>query len=272
MYESGRMNDKKLQPPLHLAVLHDDVKALQLLCYNEEAMKRKNSLGFTAIEFAKLLGKYELVKLVQPDIKHKIMIRLKGSDQLCEYTVEEFERIFGVSYIEANVFFTLSFLEQVINDCPWLLAHTVFGFEHRRLGSYLRTKVSQGFVEDVSIAWIDDTIGYGLFAAKALEKESYIGEYVGVVRKINRFSPEYNEYCLHYPSRFFSYNYYCIDAEHAGNETRFINHSDTPNLKPVCILDRNLLHIVFFTLRAIAEGEELCFDYGKSFWRKRQKR
>lgn len=264
------MSDKYLQPPLHLAIIHDDMQAVSLLCHSEEAKRRKNGLGFTALEFAKLLGKYEFVKLLQPDETRTIAMQLKGSDHCRKYTVAEFEKIFRVSYIEANVFFTPTFLSQVIRDCPWLLEHTVFGSEHRRLGSSLRTKVSQGFMEDVSVRWIDDNMGYGLFAERDFARESYIGEYVGIVRKIKRFSPEGNEYCLHYPSRFFSYNYYCIDAKAAGNETRFINHSETPNLQPVCIIDRNLVHIAFFTTRPIAKGEELCFNYGKSFWRTRK--
>lgn len=259
------MSDRNLQPPLHLAILHDDEKVVSLLSHSEEAKARKNGLGFTAIEFAKFLGKYEFVKLLQSGNAHQIKMQLKGMNGLTLYSIQEFERIFRVSYIQSNVFFTPQFLAKVIQDCPWLLAHTVFGSEHRRLGSLLRTKVSSGFMEDVSVRWIDDSIGYGLFAERDFPKETYIGEYVGLVRKIKRFSPQLNEYCMHFPSRFFSYNYYLIDALACGNETRFINHSKTPNLQPICILDRGLMHIVFFTTKAVAKGEELRFNYGAWF-------
>lgn len=260
------------QPPLHLAILHDDLKAVELLRFNEEAKKRKNSQGYTACEFAKLLGKYDFVKLLEPEHKPRLKMQLQSDKEVLEYSVESFERIFKVSYIQSNVFFTFSFLQKVMRDCPWLLCHTVLGYEHRRLGSFFRKKLSDGFIEDVAIKWVSEQKGHGLFAMQDFAKDTYIGEYVGIVRKIKRFAPDVNEYCMHYPSRFFSYNYYIIDAKEAANETRFINHSDAPNLRPVCIIDRALLHTVFFTTRAIHKGEELTFDYGKDYWRKRHSR
>lgn len=58
---------------------------------------------------------------------------------------------------------------------------------------------------------------------------------------------------------------FTIDAYHAGNFTRYLNHSCDPNcsINPCYIdegnLDKPLLTI--FTLRDVAPGEELCFSY-----------
>ncbi|EKM54377.1 uncharacterized protein PHACADRAFT_98180 [Phanerochaete carnosa HHB-10118-sp] len=58
---------------------------------------------------------------------------------------------------------------------------------------------------------------------------------------------------------------YCVDAFHAGNFTRFLNHSCDPNciIVPAYIneanIDKPLLTI--WTNKSVAAGEELCFSY-----------
>ncbi len=49
-----------------------------------------------------------------------------------------------------------------------------------------------------------------------------------------------------------------IDGTVGGNESRFINHSDRPNVGAL----RERGTIVFYSLDDIAKGEELTFDYG----------
>ena len=65
---------------------------------------------------------------------------------------------------------------------------------------------------------------------------------------------------------------HAVDAQDGGNETRFVNHSDTPNAEPVTQLDRGILHIFFRTTRAVVYGEELTINYGKDYWQRRTKR
>jgi hypothetical protein len=250
-----------MEPPLHRAIIDNDLEAFLHLSQDPEAFKEKNSLGFTALELVKLLGRDEFIPR---SYKHIRMLR-KGSDQASYYTVDEFYKVMGISFIETPRYSSFAFLKQVQSDCPYLLAKTVFGTEQRSLGVSLRKRLFTGFFEEVSIEWIDEYKGYGLFAAKSFPKETYLGEYVGIVRKIDRINKG-NEYCFRYPTKLFSFHNYCIDAVDCGNEARFINHSETPNLIPICALDRNLVHIAFFTSRQIAQGEELTFNYGATFW------
>lgn len=61
-----------------------------------------------------------------------------------------------------------------------------------------------------------------------------------------------------------------IDAEdpEQSNWTRYINHSSEPNLA-VKVLPKGIdgkPRIWFVALRDIKNGEELCFDYGESYW------
>ena len=49
-----------------------------------------------------------------------------------------------------------------------------------------------------------------------------------------------------------------IDGMVGGNESRFINHSEKPNVAAI----REDRRIVFYSLDDIAKNEELTFDYG----------
>jgi SET domain-containing protein len=52
-----------------------------------------------------------------------------------------------------------------------------------------------------------------------------------------------------------------IDATRGGDATAFINHSCQPNVFARTIDG----HVLFFALRQIGRGEELCLDYGTSY-------
>lgn len=260
---------KRFQPPLHLAVINDDLAAIGLLQNNPELVQRKNWLGFTPLELANLLGKEEIAKRLLPKIHPPILCYRKDQQGPLYCTRQEFEQLFGVHYLPGLSFTNNEQLEEMIKQCPLLLRYTVMGQEHRSLGSSLRRGLNDGLLAPVAIKWIDAFMGYGLFAEKAIKKEQFIGQYAGVVRKVHRLSPELNGYCIHLPTRFWSYNYFVIDAEKAGNELRFANHSSQPNMRPLCVIDRGLVHIAFFATREIEAQEELTFDYGKDYWQKR---
>ncbi|KAG9004966.1 hypothetical protein FRB94_001935 [Tulasnella sp. JGI-2019a] len=58
---------------------------------------------------------------------------------------------------------------------------------------------------------------------------------------------------------------YCVDAFHAGNHTRFLNHSCEPNcdLDPIYTYDADIEKplLCAFTNVDVSKGEELCFSY-----------
>lgn len=205
-------------------------------------------------------------------VQKSIAVQLQGSQEISFPSVEEFQKIFKIKYTPTLLFQTPDFFQKVVANTPWLLKHSVIGQEHRNLGAALHSKIAVGEVANVAIQWIDEKIGYGVFARENISSEAFVGEYTGVVRQIKRFHPDLNGYCMHYPTKFFSYNYVVIDAQEAGNEMRFVNHSDDPNLKAICLIDRGVQHIGFFALKPISRGEQLTINYGKDYWKKRQKR
>ncbi|MCE5294520.1 MAG: SET domain-containing protein-lysine N-methyltransferase [Chlamydiales bacterium] len=259
--------------PLHLAVLQDDFAAISLLKHNQDLVTRKNAQGLTPLELALLLGKHKAVSILSPCIYPPIMIQKKGEDDIGYYNRDEFEKFFGIKYLQTPFFNSYELLQEMQKACPWMLLHTVVGREHRSLGALLHKPLFSGRIAPVAIRWIDDEMGYGLFSQNLIAKEAFIGQYTGLVHKGGRFGKKMlNGYCIRIPTKFWSLQYFVMDAQNAGNELRFANHSDAPNIRPFCLIDRGLVHIGFFALRQIEVGEELTFDYGRAYWKYRKKK
>lgn len=258
---------KKREPPLHLAVLEERYNDVAILSQNSAMQNSQNELGFTALEIAQFLGKKPAIDLLQPSHgpARKIKVVRKKDTTRLLYSFEDFAEVFDVIYLSHLRFESYHSFIETIHNCPWIIKSRL-GAENQELGNRFRKQLSEGYVINSTIIWIDDLLGYGLFANENISPGEYVGEYTGLVRTLNRFKPDYNEYCFHYPTRFFSWKYYLIDGLKAGNELRYVNHSDRPNLQPVCLYDRGLLHQCFLARTPIRKGMQLTFDYGKDFW------
>jgi len=138
--------------------------------------------------------------------------------------------------------------------------------QSQTLGKQLIKKIEADTLPAVSIRWINERVGYGLFAEEDLEEGSYAGEYTGIVRKNDRrhFEP-LNNYCFEYPVPDEIGRSFVIDATQ-GNLTRFINHSFSPNLKPFHVFHDDFYHLIFLAVCPIKKGEQLSFDYGINYW------
>ncbi|KAH7885160.1 hypothetical protein F5I97DRAFT_2031415 [Phlebopus sp. FC_14] len=133
--------------------------------------------------------------------------------------------------------------------------------------------------------------GWGVFAgAKKIPKGAYIGIYAGELLT----DPEGEERGKHYNAFGRTYlftidfhyltldmenpdlyeNLYVVDAYHAGNFTRFVNHSCDPNCQIFASYineaDINKPLLTFFTIRDVDPWEELCFSYWGDIESKRE--
>jgi uncharacterized protein len=260
------------EPPLHKAVLTDNYDEIKALSHNEEAQSTKNYLGFTALELVKYLGKNKAIAILDPNaFKKTFLVQLKGNQKTLECNIESFERIFNIRYLSHYRFANYDVLKEVIRNCPWILKGSFLGKENRQLGETYQKETDAGYIAKVSINWINKKIGFGLFANEDLAIDTYIGEYTGLVRNLHRLHSDHNAYCFHYPTWLWSWKYFMIDAMHEGNEMRFVNHSDFPNLEPMCLVNRNLLHLAFRTNAPIPKGTQLTLNYGPDYWKKREK-
>jgi SET domain-containing protein len=102
--------------------------------------------------------------------------------------------------------------------------------------------------------------GRGAFATRRIRKGTRLIEYVGERISHAEADRRYDDDTMrrHHTFLFTLNNRTVLDAAVNGNEARFINHSCDPNCE-AWIEGRK---IFIYSLRDIAEGEELTFDYG----------
>ncbi len=247
---------------LHLlhAILSEDFTTIRLLRDDKTLRNERDEWGYTPVEIAKYFNKIKCLRVLREWNPQKFKVFPKSSKQLLEYNDVEMEELFNFQPIEFNYFFDLSLFLKTLNNCPYLYKY-----------SWIAKKYSPMKKGDFAIRWIDETLGYGLFNEKYLKAEDFIGEYVGEIRIINKTDPKLNGYCVHYPTKWFSKEYTVIDAKNYGNELRFVNHSDDPNLVARWGYDRNLLHLYFFAKKDIPPDSQLTIDYGEDYWQFREK-
>ncbi|KAF9195477.1 histone methyltransferase set2 [Haplosporangium sp. Z 767] len=106
--------------------------------------------------------------------------------------------------------------------------------------------------------------GFGLRAMEGLAPGTFVMEYIGEVLPHTSFVKRTREYSLAGVEHFYFMSLQSdevIDATKKGCLARFINHSCNPN----CHLEKwvvgSKLRIGIFTIKRVAEGEELTFDY-----------
>jgi hypothetical protein len=113
---------------------------------------------------------------------------------------------------------------------------------------------------------IDDTMGYGLFAKKTYAKDEIVGFYTGTIR-----STKFNSDISYAFSLSDLYEGFHIDASKKGNATRYINHTSKKfsNIHASAAYLRGVPYIFFIGKRKISKGEELMYDYGDDYWKKK---
>ncbi|KAI0085131.1 hypothetical protein BDY19DRAFT_1076687 [Irpex rosettiformis] len=120
--------------------------------------------------------------------------------------------------------------------------------------------------------------GWGVFAAEHIPAKTFVGIYSGEF--ITDVEGETRGKIYHLGSRTYLFDIdfwhlkkgkedwevkYCVDAFHAGNFTRYLNHSCEPNclLVPVYINEPDLEKpmLAIFTSKDVYVHQELCFSY-----------
>jgi len=263
------MSSKYRQNLLHLAIIDNRPDEVKRLLKGPSWLSQRNLEGLTPLQIAEFLGRKKCESLLHTIPGREILVQKKGEGKSALISRSDFNELFQLPYLDALRFQDYETLRLVVKNCPYILR--IPGIENQQHGQTYAKELDEGFVAPSSIRWIDNHIHYGLFAERDFIKGEWLGEYTGIVREYLRTDPNQNAYCLHYPTRFWSLRYFMVDALLGGNETRFINHSDQPNLIPQCLVKDRLLHTVFFTSRAVKKGEQLTFHYGQDFWRHREK-
>ena len=135
--------------------------------------------------------------------------------------------------------------------------------------------------------------GFGAFATRTIQEETEVGEYVGEIvtskQVATRYEAEKAKGMAALRSQLFAWKRelsedtatgdylfkvdddVIIDGEkkETANWTRYLNHAADPNLRvkslPYAYVNKGP-RVWFVANREIQAGEELCFDYGETYW------
>jgi hypothetical protein len=194
------------------------------------------------------------------------MARNPGCTIMSTDTIPELEKRIPFKFLASITFETSEDQADILARGQAKHQNNLVSLESLELGKKFIEKIETAYIPQVSVRWVSDLVGYGLFAEEEIAARSYVGEYTGIVRRNNRryFEP-LNNYCYEYPVEDEIGRSFVIDATQ-GNLTRFINHSSSPNLKPIHVFYEGYYHLIFIALRLIQKGEQLSYDYGESYW------
>ena len=249
---------------LHLAVLQNRPDCVEKLLPFEILATLRNEAHFTPVELAQFLNRKDCLAFLAPPPNNHFFQCGISLEHFCQE--EQFEWLhvpFFSSYKQLLLFSRHS--RKTKND----LAQSE---RMQWLHSLYSKQLENPTLPQMSVRWVDETVGFGLFAEREVEKGTFIGEYVGEIRKSHLWSPPANQYCFQHLKNHFWEFPYMVDAEKKGNHTRYINHSESANCEIFPVFFQGILRLLARTTKDVKLGEELTLDYGPRFWRKRQKK
>ena len=196
-----------------------------------------------------------------------------------QYTASQFQLLLGAEYISHLEFEDKNLLKSVKKWSKHYADLYLNTPEEKWQAALIAKEIRSGYIADISVGWINDNIGYGAITNRDIKKDTYIGEYTGVVQRKTQTYFTSNDYLWEhvpppYDSMILIKDYFscCINAKYKGNYTRFINHSNDNNLETRYIFCEGLLHVCFMSNIFIPAGTQLTYHYGPKYWKKRKKK
>lgn len=137
---------------------------------------------------------------------------------------------------------------------------------------YLKKCIAKEYQAPIYVKWVDDVVGYGVFAKVNIHKDDYIMEYGGrVIEFADDTTYAWSYPCI--PGGFgFEKKRYMIDGRLVGNESRFVNdplNEDAVNIKLGLIHCNGAYHNIYIASKDIKAGEQLFISYGDDYWKVR---
>ena len=175
---------------------------------------------------------------------------------------------FGIDYCNELLFLDTSILAKIEKRCERKLRWKKYAKLNHWTCSLFERELHEKRDLPIEIKKVNTLVGFGVYATRNIPELRLIGEYTGVVRKRKRRKDSSNDYVFGYVIGPHD-TPWVIDARERGNFTRFINHSYQPNLTSRWIISKGVGHVIFFANRTIKKGEQLTYDYGPYYWRRR---
>jgi hypothetical protein len=193
----------------------------------------------------------------------QILVEKDGQER--KLTTAELEKELSFSYVPQLDFLKWAYFQSITKKTAKFHKEGVLSPEQLWLGVYFQNEILSGGLPPVRLRWIDDKVGWGVFAERDLKPLDYIGEYSGLLRKRKR-ADRTNAYCFEYVMIKGEGTRYTIDALDQGGIVRFINHSFKPNLMCGIATVHYLSHVILYAVKPILKGEQLLYDYGPDYW------
>lgn len=250
------------QSLLHLAIIANQYRAALALAQSPYLKLKKNDFGFSSIDLAQYLGRVAIEELLAPVEQRSFL-----EQPQVEFSEPERLPVATLEYLSHPVFESYGVLKEVLTRTKKAKEEDEIPTEKIWMGIYFDNEIRKQLNPAVNVRYIDDAVGWGVFAAQKIPVCSFVGEYTGYVevRKPRHLKDKY--YCIRYPSWQMWKKRFVIDGERKGNFTRFINHSDKPNLSLQSVFYKGLSRMIFVSTEEIFEGTQLTFDYGDIFWK-----
>jgi hypothetical protein len=185
------------------------------------------------------------------------------------HSPKDFERVLRIRYLKNLEADSLKTHEKIRNKCEKAYASEWITPRQKWLGAYYAKELRAPPPLDLTIAWMNDRIGYGVWTSRTIEPRTFVGEYIGVLRRRRFFGRWSNHYCFDYTIGPHRSSSFVIDCQKAGNHTRYINHSYQPNLDLTSVYFDGMMRVILIANREIPAGAQLCYDYGEDYWAKR---
>lgn len=135
-------------------------------------------------------------------------------------------------------------------------------------------RVHDSYLVDCYVKFIDDELGYGLFANRFIKSGELIGEYTGIISdsakvKDHSWSWAYPKDIYKIASDLPSIS---LDAHYDGNALRFANHSDNPNTTMERIFLDGMARTLYVANKDIDKDQQILVSYGQNYWKNRKKK
>jgi uncharacterized protein len=244
--------------PAHRAILQD----LPLEGVDKSLLKEKDFFGFTAFDLDLLLHKKRFPS-------HITVPKVYKEGEVCASTPGEYESYFHIKYVPHLYFNAPRTLFKIAKRCRRSYRKSQLYVTQLWTGAYYAKEIRSLKIPNVSVRWINDRMGFGLFSDTPIPKKAFIGEYAGKLRPKRQGGSKYNSYLFEYRIGEKA-TAFTIDAEAQGNYCRFINHKKKGNVDPVIVYLDGIMRVVLYANRNIAADEEITYDYGDRYWSKRE--
>jgi hypothetical protein len=209
---------------------------------------------------SKKIAENSSATISEEEAKSTKFVGHEGIANLCE-------NYFGVKYLRDPIISTDIVKNRSADDLKYLKSKDL-DIKYSDLVRDIRAHK----MVDMYVKFVNDTVGFGLFANTDIKAGEFIGEYTGdLVEELDDGS-----YAWNYPSKEFYKDELNIpnlsmDAKYAGNGIRFSNHSENHNASTHYVFVDGILRVIYVALKDIKKDEEILSNYGEEYWKNRPK-